>query len=136
MLNPRLTNCTECVDTLSVICDIDYNITLLANCAYNTIIFGLKGKCDTGTLADLLNYRRILVNKYYNPSYVSKYSLDTIVGRVRILTAGVRAPEVFPYPTTTTTTTVAPTTTTTTTVEPTTTTTTTVEPTTTTTTTI
>lgn len=135
MLNPRLTNCTECVDTLSVICDIDYNIGLISNCMYNSLVFALKGKCNVATLSDLLNYRRILVNKYYNPAYVSKFSLETIVGRIRILTGGVRSPEVFAFPTTTTTTTAVPVTTTTTTIAPTTTTTTTVEPTTTTTTT-
>lgn len=136
MLNPRLTNCTECSDTLGVICDIDCNISLLANCAYNSIIFGLKGKCNTETLSDLLNYRRILVNKYYNPEYAGAFSLETIVGRVRILTRGYRCPEVFAFPTTTTTTTAVPVTTTTTTIAPITTTTTTVVPTTTTTTTI
>lgn len=114
MLNPRLTNCTECIDTLNVICDIDYNIVLLSKCVYNSIILGTKTKCSKSTLSDLLNYRRILVNKYYNPEYAGNFSLETIVGRVRILTGGIRKPEVFAFPTTTTTTLPITTTTTTT----------------------
>jgi len=36
-------------------------------------------------MLDLINYRRILIYKYFNPSYASCYTVNMIASRVKIL---------------------------------------------------
>ena len=86
MLTPRLTNCPECAHIPALLQAIDCKIASIAHCAYNKIIFGFQTNCDCGTMADLLNYKRILTNRYFNPTYASNYSLEAIMSRITILT--------------------------------------------------
>ena len=85
MLTSRLTDCTDCIDSLALIGEIDCKITDLAKCTYNKIIYGLNTGCSLETFSDLINYRRILTNKYYNPEYASKFPITTIASRIKIL---------------------------------------------------
>jgi hypothetical protein len=48
----------------------------------------LNNKIDNTAILDLLNYRRILTYKMFNPDYAIKYSVDSILGKVKRLTAG------------------------------------------------
>lgn len=86
MLNPHLTNCKDCEGIPELIEDIDCKITeqsknkianlqLMTNFVYN------KDK-----LIKLLNYKRILQNKYYTPEYGCT-SLQSIISRVKVLLA-------------------------------------------------
>jgi len=118
MITPRLTDCVECVDILALQEQIDCKIANLASCAYNKIIYGMNTDCSADTVFALLNYRRILLYRYFNPMYANQYSLYQIAGRVKTLVAGakcdcVKKESIFEI--TTTTTTIAPTTSTTTT---------------------
>ena len=138
MLSPRLTNCPECANIPSLLKKIDCRLAELGNNLYNNISYMLNKPVPSSDILQLIGYRRILMYKYCNPSYVEKYSVQMIASRVIRLTAGCvskcNEPEpcledpcdikVVPNPTTTSTSTIAPSTTTTsTTVVPTTTTT-------------
>lgn len=90
MITPRLTDCAECVDILALQEQIDCKIANLASCAYNKIIYGMNTECSGDTMFALLNYRRILLYRYFNPMYASKYSLYEIASRVKILVAGTK----------------------------------------------
>lgn len=85
MLNPRLTNCTECANILSLIEEIDCKLAKLAGNMYNNITLMLNQSIPAETISILLNYRRILQYKYVNPSYISNYTINMIASKVRIL---------------------------------------------------
>lgn len=138
MLSPRLTNCPECANIPSLLKKIDCRLAELGNNLYNNISYMLNKPVPSSDILQLIGYRRILMYKYCNPSYVEKYSVQMIASRVIRLTAGCvskcNEPErcleepcdidIVPNPTTTSTSTIPPSTTTTsTTVVPTTTTT-------------
>lgn len=138
MLSPRLTNCPECANIPSLLKKIDCRLAELGNNLYNNISYMLNKPVPSSDILQLIGYRRILMYKYCNPSYVEKYSVQMIASRVIRLTAGCvskcNEPErcledpcdikIVPNPTTTSTSTLPITTTTTsTTVVPTTTTT-------------
>jgi hypothetical protein len=148
MLSPRLTNCPECANIPSLLKKIDCKLAELGNLLYNNISYMLNKPVPSSDMLQLIGYRRILMYKYYNPNYASKYSVQMIASRVIRLTAGCvskcNEPEpcleepcnidIVPNPTTTTTSTSSTSTTTTSSSSSTTTTTTIAEPTTTTTT--
>jgi uncharacterized protein (TIGR02145 family) len=138
MLSPRLTNCPECANIPSLLKKIDCKLAELGNNLYNNISYMLNKPVPSSDILQLIGYRRILMYKYCNPSYVEKYSVQMIASRVIRLTAGCvskcNEPErcleepcdikIVPNPTTTSTSTLPiPTTTTSTTAVPTTTTT-------------
>lgn len=137
MLSPRLTNCPECANIPSLLKKIDCRLAELGNNLYNNISYMLNKPVPSSDILQLIGYRRILMYKYCNPSYVEKYSVQMIASRVIRLTAGcvskcnelercLEEPcdiKIVPNPTTTSTSTLPITTTTSTTVVPTTTTT-------------
>lgn len=137
MLSPRLTNCPECANIPSLLKKIDCKLAELGNNLYNNISYMLNKPVPSSDILQLIGYRRILMYKYCNPSYVEKYSVQMIASRVIRLTAGcvskcnelercLEEPcdiKIVPNPTTTSTSTLPTTTTTSTTVMPTTTTT-------------
>lgn len=127
MLLPKLTNCPDCSDALSLIRDIDCKLSEVSNILYNNIVFMLNTPICKEDLLDLLHYRRILMYKYCNYKYVSDFKIKQIASKIKLLTLGCVKGDCVQNTTTSTTTTIPPTTTTTTTVEPTTTTTTTVD---------
>lgn len=85
MLSPRLVNCVDCTTTAALIADIDCKLTDLANNQYNNIVFMLNLPFPSVLLTDLINYKRILVNKACNPDYASCYTLEMIASRVKVL---------------------------------------------------
>jgi hypothetical protein len=124
MLLPRLTNCPDCSDALSLINDIDCKLSETSNILYNNIVFMLGTPICKEDILDLLHYKRILTYKYCNYNYVSDFKIKQIASKIKLLTLGCVKGDCIKN--TTTTTTIPPTTTTTTTISPTTTTTTTV----------
>lgn len=85
MSSPRLTNCPECADVHKLIADIDCRIAELAGSMYNNISYMLNQPIPAGAISDLLNYRRILVYKFYNPNYAPGYTVNMIASRVNTL---------------------------------------------------
>ena len=133
MLSPRLTDCPECANIPSLLKKIDCKLAELGNNLYNNISYMLNKPVPADDITQLIGYRRILMYKLCNPSYVQDYSINMISSKVIRLTVGCvsrcNTPEpcieescditIVPNPTTTTSTTAIPipTTTTTTTVE-------------------
>lgn len=120
MLSPRLTNCPECANIPSLLKKIDCKLAELGNNLYNNISYMLNKPVPADDITQLIGYRRILMYKFVNPSYVEKYSVAMIASRVIRLTVGCvskcNTPEpcieepcditIVPNPTTTTTTTI------------------------------
>lgn len=88
MLSPRLTNCPECANIPSLLKKIDCKLAELGNNLYNNISYMLNKPVPSSDILQLIGYRRILMYKYCNPSYVEKYSVQMIASRVIRLTAG------------------------------------------------
>jgi len=85
MLSPRLTNCAECASIPTLLCDIDRKLEQLAHVLYNNTVFILNIAIPTIAINDLLNYKRILTYKYCNPDYASRYTVQQIASRVKLL---------------------------------------------------
>jgi hypothetical protein len=85
MLNPRLTNCTQCADILSLIDEIDCRLAKLAGNMYNNVVLMLNKNIPVEVLIDLLTYKRILQYKYVNSSYAGKFTINEIASRVKLL---------------------------------------------------
>ena len=88
MLSPRLTNCPECSDIPSLLKKIDCKLAELGNNLYNNISYMLNKRVPVDDITQLIGYRRILMYKLINPSYVQKYSINMIASRVIRLTVG------------------------------------------------
>jgi hypothetical protein len=88
MLSPRLTNCPECANIPSLLKKIDCKLAELGNLLYNNISYMLNKPIPSTDILQLIGYRRILMYKYYNPTYVHRYSISMIAGKVIRLTAG------------------------------------------------
>ena len=89
MLSPRLTNCVDCNKIPNLLSSIDCKLKDLANKQYNNIVFALNYMIDSDIMNDLLNYKRILRYKFCNPNYTSKFSIEQIANKVRMLSYGV-----------------------------------------------
>ena len=125
MINPRTSDCKECAEILPLIDAINCKLFESAIDMYNNLAYSLNLKIPATDLLDLLNYKRILINKYVDMNYACDFSINQIANRVRILTTGcltcVKAEMVYVFhkPSTTTSTTSSSSTTTTTTAVPT-----------------
>lgn len=118
MLTIKMTECDQCGDILSLITAIDCRITELGGEMYNKIIYGFGGVCKWSGVDHLIHYKRILIHKWCNPTYLTDFTVLKIASKVKLITGGCVSHECCDEcsTTTTTTTTIAPTTTTTTTV--------------------
>lgn len=85
MLTPRLTECTCCADILSLIAEIDCKMSQLAGNMYNNLTLMLNKTVPAEAMISLLTYRRILQCKYVNPNYCSKYTINMIASKVKLL---------------------------------------------------
>ena len=88
MLSPRLTNCPECSDISSLLKKIDCKLAELGNNLYNNISYMLNKPVPADDITQLITYRRILLYKLCNPSYVQEYTIPMISSRVIRLTVG------------------------------------------------
>lgn len=88
MLNPKLTNCVDCSTVETLLKKIDVKIFNISRDMYNNLAFMLNKKISGEYLNDLLQYKRILTYKYYNSEYISKYTLEMISNKVKLLTVG------------------------------------------------
>lgn len=85
MLLPRLTDCVNCSSIPVLLTDIDCKLTELAKDLYNNTVFLLNRKVQSELMLDLLNYKRILQYKLCNPDYASRYTVEQIASRVKLL---------------------------------------------------
>ena len=85
MFTPRLTGCTCCADILSLIAEIDCKMSQLAGNMYHNLTLMLNQNVPADTMLSLLTYRRILQCKYVNPNYCSKYTINMIASKVKLL---------------------------------------------------
>ena len=85
MLSPRLVNCIDCITPKVLLTDIDCKLTELANNQYNNIVYMLNLPFPGTVIGDLLNYKRILVNKLCNPNYAIDFTVKMIASKVKIL---------------------------------------------------
>ncbi len=85
MLNPRLTNCVECSNIVTLLDDIECKVVEIAKNLYNNTVFALNQPIPMESMIDLLNYKRILTYKYCNPNYAKAYSVEMIASRIKIL---------------------------------------------------
>lgn len=85
MLNPRLTNCTECADITSLIQEIDCKVSELSVALYNNLVFMLNKNIEPDIITDLMIYRRILMYKVCNPNYAGHFTVNMIASRIKIL---------------------------------------------------
>lgn len=85
MLNPRLTDCTDCVTVSNLLKDIDCKLTVLGKKEYNNTVLLLNRSINETVYSDLLNYKRILTYRSVNPDYVECVTLDKIASKVKIL---------------------------------------------------
>lgn len=85
MLSPRLTSCPECTNIPALIKEIDCRLTELGTNMYNNVVFLANLPVSKLAMLDLINYKRILINKYCNPNYASGYTVNMIASRVKLL---------------------------------------------------
>jgi len=120
MLQPKLTNCSECNDIQILLNKIDCKLAKLGHVLYGNVVFLLTNSISAVVMYDLLNYKRILTYKQVSPDYCEDYTVEMISSVVRRLTAGEVCTscndDVTIITTTSTTTTIPHTTTTTTTI--------------------
>ena len=88
MLSPRLTDCPECANIPSLLKKIDCKLAELGNNLYNNISYMLNKPVPADDITQLIGYRRILMYKLCNPSYVQEYTIPMIASRVIRLTVG------------------------------------------------
>ena len=88
MLSLRLTNCPECANIPSILKKIDCKLAELGNNLYNNISYMLNKPIPTTDITQLIGYKRILTNKYYNPNYLPEYSINSISSKVIRFTTG------------------------------------------------
>lgn len=84
MLYPKLVD-TDCSTIPALLHDIDHKLNELASSLYNNVTYMLNQPVNATAIIDLLNYRRILTFKWCNPDYASKYTVEQIASRVKIL---------------------------------------------------
>jgi len=85
MLIPRLNNCVDCTTIPVLLLDIDCKITQLAKDEYNNTVFMLNLPFNGRAFSDLLNYKRVLTYKLYNPNYACNFSIAQIASKVKLL---------------------------------------------------
>ena len=85
MLQPRLTNCVECSTIPVLLTDIDCRLTDLATNLYNNLIYLLNQPVPGVVMLDLINYKRILTYKFFNPDYALPFTVEQIASRVKLL---------------------------------------------------
>jgi len=111
-MNPITRECQDCPDLQELLSDIDCTLLDLVKNKYNSVIYGIQECCDDELYNQLVNYKRIITARTYNPHYpCSEYSSNELLSKVRLLAYKKncsRCPECEEVFTTTTTTSMPP----------------------------
>ena len=82
----KANKCDNCDGANEAIKEIDCKIVKMAKLEYSNIIYGFNKKPMNFIISqDLLIYKRIILSKLNNSDYLSSYSMNAILGRVRML---------------------------------------------------
>lgn len=112
MLYPRLTNNLLCEEIPALLSKIDCRLNVLASNLYNNTIYMLNKPIYEEEIFTLLFYKRLLLIKYCDTDYISRFTLQMIASRVNLLTSGCVCKCVYEEKTTSTTSSTTSTTTT------------------------
>jgi len=85
MISPRITECKQCADILPLIKEIDCILFNMAKNMYNNITLMLNIPIYEHNMLVLLQYKRILTYKYFNSDYASRYKVNQIASRIKLL---------------------------------------------------
>lgn len=85
MLQPRLTDCVNCITVSNLLKEIDCKINELSFNLYNNLSYLLNKKVNTDAISDLINYKRILTYKLCNEHYAPNYTIEMIASKIKIL---------------------------------------------------
>lgn len=107
-MNPITRECQDCPDLQKVLADIDCTLLDLSLSKYNSVIYGVDSCCSKDLYRTLVNYKRIITARLYNPHYpCSQFTSNELLSKIRLLTNKTncsRCPECEEVLTTTTTT--------------------------------
>lgn len=84
MLNIKITTCTSCSNILSLTSEIDSKLFYYANNNWNNVSLLLDLDYNQDAIGKLLNYKRILNKRLYNPNYACDIELNKIISQVKI----------------------------------------------------
>jgi hypothetical protein len=85
MLTVKLSGCTDCADLHDLLCQIDSKLLYYGTNHLNNTKLLLDLEFNKDVVDCLINYKRILSNKIFNPSYCCSVNLTNIISRVKIL---------------------------------------------------
>lgn len=85
-MNPITRECQDCPDLQELLADIECTILDLVNNKYNSVIYGVKGCCNTKLLKSLIHYKEIITARTYNPNYpCGVFSNNELLSKARLL---------------------------------------------------
>lgn len=85
MLKANLNECTDCVNLLDLLCQIDEKLKYYAENQLNNMTLMLNRAYDKCVMSDLLHYKQIVTHRLFYPQYASEYLLSSIISRIKIL---------------------------------------------------
>ena len=85
MLYPRLTECGDCANIDCLIDEIDCKLAKLAGDLFHNITLMFNKPIQADAITSLIIYKRILQRKSVNPQYLSRFTIDNIASRIKIL---------------------------------------------------
>jgi hypothetical protein len=86
MLYPKLVNNLTCGDIPTLLNNINCRLTIMGYALYNNTIYMMNKEVASGDMLILLNYKRILTIKYFDPKYCELFTIPMIASRVKKLT--------------------------------------------------
>lgn len=85
MLKANLNECVDCVNLLSLLCEIDEKLKYYAENELNNMTLMLNRSYDKYVMSDLLHYKQIVTHRLFNPHYASSFQFSSIISRIKIL---------------------------------------------------
>jgi hypothetical protein len=84
MLNIKITTCTSCTNLSDLLSEVDNKLLYYGRNHWNNISLMLELDYNKAAINKLLNYKRILTKRLYNPNYACSVELNQIISQVKI----------------------------------------------------
>ncbi len=84
MLQSDLVKCSSCQSILDVLCSIDEYLAHIGQNHYYNDAFGTNLHYPRSIIKTILQYKRILTSKMFNPSYTD-YTQSQLISRIKVL---------------------------------------------------